>query len=254
MEAEKTLQLIAYLEGTLTSEERQKLRLELENDLELRHELDKLEELYTTMEAEPQVEVPSSLRDDFNAVLEEEKSKQKSTHVWLSWTTKVAAAVALIAVGIWLGLSLNNSNSISDQQISELQKEIELNRQLILSEIDQPAASQRYVAVSASENIQKPDQEIIDALVKVMNTDNNTNVRLAAVRALSRFAQEEDVKKELISALITQSDPLVQVALIEILVEIGEKRAVPTLERLIKTDTTLETVRDEAYWGVMKLS
>ncbi|MGK7391453.1 MAG: hypothetical protein ACNS60_13945 [Candidatus Cyclobacteriaceae bacterium M2_1C_046] len=253
MEEIKVLQLIGYLEGTLNSEERRNVRLQLENDPELRMELEKLEELYATMEREKHPQVPGALREDFYTLLDKEKRNQKNRYLWISWAGKIAAAVALIAAGFWLGLSLQD-NDKHTEQITALKKEINSNRHLILNAMDQPTASQRFMAVNASENITKPDQEIINALVKVMNTDDNTNVRLAAVRALSRYGQEEKVRKELISSLLTQSDPLVQVALIEILVELGEKQVVPTLERLIKTDTTLETVRDEAYWGVMKLA
>lgn len=253
MKADKILQLIAYLESTLDPSEQANLEEEIKADPQLREELERLEVLYTTMEAEPEAEVPDSLRSNFYHTLQEEKVRQKNKQIWISWGTKIAAGIALLVVGIWLGLSLQNNN-MSDQQMAKLKNEIDTNRQLILKAIDKPSASQRFIAVNASENIQTSDQEIMDALVKVMNTDDNTNVRLAAVRALARFAEEEKIRKELISALLTQSDPLVQVALIEILVDLGEKQVVPTLERLIKTDTTLDAVKEEAHWGVMKLS
>ena len=254
MEADNTLRLIAYLEGDLALNDRKALLEELKENPALRLELEKLEELYATMEADRDLSVPKELRSDFNKILSEEKSRHFRSTTLMAWVYRSAAAVALIAVGVWLGISIDNNKTEQDQQLAELQKEVKANRELILQSLQQPTASQRFIGVSASNTINTPDDEVVDALIRVMNEDDNTNVRLAAVRALSRFADNERIRKALIDAVVVQSDPLVQVALIDILVELDEKRIVPTLERLIKADTTMETVRDEAEWGVMKLS
>jgi hypothetical protein len=87
-----------------------------------------------------------------------------------------------------------------------------------------------------------------------MNEDSNTNVRLAAVNALVRFYDEPMVREALIDALSSQTDPLVQLELIQILVYKKEQEAVTPLENIIKDDQTLQAVKDEAYAGLFSLS
>ena len=100
----------------------------------------------------------------------------------------------------------------------------------------------------------KPDDDLVLALIKLMNEDENTNVRMAAVNALIKFYDEPLVRQALIDALNTQVDPLVQMELIQILVYKKEQEAVQPLENIINDDQTLQAVKDEAYAGLFSLS
>jgi HEAT repeat protein len=79
-------------------------------------------------------------------------------------------------------------------------------------------------------------------------------VRLNALEALSRFKEEPEVKKALINALSTQKDPVIQIALIQLMVEMKEKSVVKDLERIIEDERTMRAVKDEAYSGILRLS
>jgi HEAT repeat protein len=108
------------------------------------------------------------------------------------------------------------------------------------------SASQRVLGATVAMKMERPDDEIIHALASAMNEDSNTNVRLAALDALSKFNKEQNVRKLLITSLTTQKDPIVQIALIRILVEIRAQGAVKEFQRITTDEETLKEVKDEA--------
>ena len=52
----------------------------------------------------------------------------------------------------------------------------------------------------------------------------------------------------------TQKDPVVQIALIQMLVKLKENGVVNQLEKLTKDGSVMKAVKDEAYTGILKLS
>jgi len=94
----------------------------------------------------------------------------------------------------------------------------------------------------------------VNALAKRMNEDPNTNVRLAALDALSKFHTEPQVRKVLLDALSTQKDPMVQIALIQLMVQMKEKSVVNDLKKIVEDSESMKAVKDEAYSGILILS
>lgn len=58
---------------------------------------------------------------------------------------------------------------------------------------NQQSASQRMVGVSVAYELKTADDQIVNVLVRTMNEDPNTNVRLAALEALGKFNEEDIV-------------------------------------------------------------
>ena len=87
-----------------------------------------------------------------------------------------------------------------------------------------------------------------------MEEDPNTNVRLTALEALGKFYQQEHVRRALVTSLTTQKDPVVQIALIRLLVQMKEKQIVNDLEKITRDGQVMKAVKDEAYSGILKLS
>jgi HEAT repeat protein len=98
------------------------------------------------------------------------------------------------------------------------------------------------------------DDDIVAALIHTMNTDPNTNVRLAALDALAKFNQDPVVRAALIDALAKQKDPMVQITLIQLMVQMKERKVVKDLERIVDDAGVIKAVKDEAYTGILKLS
>jgi hypothetical protein len=115
------------------------------------------------------------------------------------------------------------------------------------------SASQRITAASEAHALKNTDKEIVDALVKTMNTDPNTNVRLAALEALSKFHRESYVKKQLVASLQKQTHPRVQIELIELLTRMKQTTILKELDKMVKDGNTMEAVKDHAYSSIFTL-
>ncbi|WP_207433444.1 HEAT repeat domain-containing protein [Sabulibacter ruber] len=100
---------------------------------------------------------------------------------------------------------------------------------------------------------QAENKKAIKLLVKIMNQDSNLNVRLAACEALYQFKDYPEVRKAFIHALGTQTDPLMQLTLIEMVVKIKEASAVPQLQDIMHRDNLLPIVKYKAQEGLATL-
>jgi len=76
-----------------------------------------------------------------------------------------------------------------------------------------------------------PDPKVLDALLHTLRYDNSVDVRLASLDALSRYGSRPEVRRGLIEALPGQQSPLVQVALIDLLVDLHDPNAVQQFKR-----------------------
>ena len=167
---------------------------------------------------------------------------------------RAAAAVALVAAGIFVGYWINKNQQQADQ-IAILHEEVKQTKQMMISMLDnQQSASQRMIGTTVALKMNKPDDEILQALIRTMNEDPNTNVRLAAFEALLKFQEEPMVRKALIGSLTIQTDPAVQITLIQFLVKMREKEIVKQLQKIADDKGAMKAVRDEAYSGILKLS
>lgn len=125
---------------------------------------------------------------------------------------------------------------------------------LAFEQMSNTSASDRIYAVNRSYEIQDADRAIRQLLINTLNFDPNVNVRLAACQALTHFAAETEVKEALIQSLAIQTDPNIQISLIEALVAIKEKRAVDQFQQLVRDQEVLDVVRLKAAEGVNRLS
>jgi putative zinc finger protein/HEAT repeat protein len=161
---------------------------------------------------------------------------------------KVAAAFILLAGGIWIGTRWKSSGEPAPaDQITALSKEVkEMKEVLLFSLLDDESASQRLKAVSYAEDISNPDQKVIDALVNTLNNDKNVNVRLASLYSLARFSDNAAVRDSLVASLGRQTEPIIQVVLINMLAEKKETRAIAPIREILSRDKTLKEVKEAA--------
>ncbi|RLD84573.1 MAG: hypothetical protein DRJ10_00835 [Bacteroidetes bacterium] len=125
---------------------------------------------------------------------------------------------------------------------------------MVFNLLKNESASQRIQAVNYSEELSSPDSEIIEALINTLNSDKSTNVRLAAVYSLARFKTNNKVKNAFIETLNKQDDPMIQIVIINILVEMEEVKAVDELQDLLRNKDLNEQVKKQAEMGVEVLS
>ena len=256
--------LIDFVDKTLDREHTEKVRQHLESCKACREEVDGLVVLLAEMNKVEDQQPDAVLKENFAAMLEAEKQNQQAAKVvemkptagksWLhSPFSQLAAGVALLIAGMMLGLLFRN-DPVNDQQVAELSNEVNaLKDMLIMSKLEQPSASQRIMAANYLEEVQAPNTDVLQALINTMNTDDNSNVRMAALNALSRFTGEPMVRDALVETLSVQTDPIIQISLINILVQMNENRAVDKMKELINDNSTNESVKKLAEKGVLTL-
>ena len=260
MEDSKMKELMMdYLEDNLTGELKDFVAKHIEKSEKWREEFEKLTELTNLIENSKELTPDASLREGFEKVLADEikLSANKPETKTINWSNpkmwmQVAASIAILVVGVVVGIKITSSTQ--QDELMALRKEMEVTKKLVLSSLQNQSASSRIGAVNASYQMTTVDDDIILALINTMNTDQNANVRLAALDALSEFVEEENVRKALIESLTTQDKPVVQIALINLMVRLKENRAIKPLKEIIHDDSSIEAVKDEAHYGVFKLS
>ena len=168
---------------------------------------------------------------------------------------QAARALALLAVGLGGGFWLGGQRPSVKNEILALRQEVgDMRQTAALSLLRHPSSSDRLMGVNWAENVRQPGRPTVDALVRTLNEDPSVNVRLAAADALYLFAGQPGVKESLVKSLARQRSPLVQVALIDLLVSVREKRALEAL-KILAADEKLEPgVRQKAESGVKELS
>lgn len=248
---------IDYIDGKGSEAERAEVERQLSESEEAYKLYEQLREVMQAMDKAAVLEPSGKLKAEFERALAQEiiaQSKPTRNIFFSPVMYRIAAGFVLVMVGLGIGFWINK-NQERDRELADLKKQVEDNRRIMLAMLDnQQSASQRMVGVSVAYELEKADDEIVKVLVKTMNEDTNTNVRLAAMEALGKFGHETQVRTALIQSLTKQKDPVVQIALIQLLVNMKEAGVVKQLEEITKDPSTMKAVKDEAYKGILKLS
>ena len=251
--------LIDYIDGKLSGAEREEVVQEMAANPESKRLYEQLREVLDAIKSADEWEPGKRLQQNFEKTLREEMAAARKAGTgkqvfFQPVFFRAAAAVALLMAGIAIGFWINK-NQQREEDLQALRKEVEVTKRLMMSMLDnQQSASQRMLGATVAFKMEKADDQIVQALTKTMNEDPNTNVRLAALEALGKFHQQEHVRKALIASLATQKDPIIQIALIRLMVEMKEKEAVKELLRISTDDEVIPAVKDEAHAGILKLS
>ena len=257
MEREKLeSMLIEYIDGTLEEKDRILIEGELGKNQEAKILYDQLKEVMVKMNDVSELVPGEALRNSFEHFLSQEVAKKpeaKSASMIPMFYRIAAGIILLMVAGVttyWIRRDMQNQ-----EELAKIKLELEANKRMMMSMLDNEfSPSQRMQGISVAYEMNKPDDQIVSVLVRTLNNDPNTNVRLAALDALGKFSAEEGVRKSLIESLSTQKDPVVQIALIQLMVQMKEKTVINQLERITKDSKTMKAVKDEAYSGIFKLS
>jgi HEAT repeats len=248
--------IIDYIDGRLSKEQCVQLEQELAQNNDARKLYEQMREVMQVMDRSENIEPSSALKNNFEKVLQKEMRVQDAAKTirFSPVFYRVAAAIALVLSGVAIGYWINK-NQRHEEELLVLKKQMEEVKSMVISKLDnQQSASQRMIGVSVALDMDKPDDEIVSALIHTMNEDGNTNVRLAALEALGKFYHQQHVREALIQSLKKQTDPVVQIALIRLMVEMKEKDSLKELQRISNDDEVLPAVKDEAHAGIIRLS
>lgn len=233
-----------------------------------RTELEELTATWARLGVLPAVQPSGRLRAGFYEMLERTKegldrSKSESRisdyiAAWWgkSWLKRPAfvtgLALVLLVLGVSAGYGIRGIGR--GREVASLSGEVRDMRQIMaLSFLSRPSAIERLQGVSFTQQIDRPDNRTLAALVETLDSDPNVNVRLAAIDALYLFRNSSGVKDSLTASLARQQAPLVQIALIDLLVEIRERRAADALKALIEGGKIDPAVKERAEQGLKEL-
>lgn len=235
-----------YLTGTLDEQQSRDVKEHLEKCGECRHELEQYMTLEMLFEKEEVKEPSGKLRATFDEMLEKEISETEEEKGFFDWKAlwKVAAAVTLLILSFQAGRLMNN-DAAGEVVVESVPAEDNQEQIAMLSLMTNESASKRIQGVNYFEGLSDLDEEILKVLINKMLYDENKNVRLAAVEALGSFNSSDEVRKNLISALRTEKDPVIQISLIQTLVKIQEKNAVEPMKNMLQEEATEPFVKDQ---------
>jgi anti-sigma factor RsiW len=260
---------VDFLTGEADPKTRHEIQAHLSECSSCREELESLSAAWTKLGVLPEEQPSNNLRtrfytmlETYKQTLEQEKPAPGLKKLFVDWIERFwprrpvfqfALSLLLLCAGLGGGYILNSGKQ-GTQQIAQLHEEVQnLRQEMTLSLLTQPSPSARLTGVSLTSQIKNPNAKTVEALLNTLDSDPNVNVRLAAVDALYLFSNYPQVRDGLIQSLSNQTSPLVQVSLINLLIEIRERRAADALKQLIRDEKLNPEVKQKAQAGLQQL-
>jgi hypothetical protein len=150
----------------------------------------------------------------------------------MGWIT----ATACVLIGVSVGQMLDGREDAGSLRMAALEENIALlNRELILDRLQDAAAGKRLRGVIDAESVVQGDMEIARALLVRATEDSVQSVRSAAIDALGPSLGSASVGTELMSLLENAESPLVQFALVDLVLRNGTDSQLEYLLELADT-------------------
>lgn len=255
-----------YWGGTLPPTERFAFQAHLDQCESCRQEAKDLGALWDRLGMIPAPEPTPEMRARFYQTLDAYRHGMAaakpafSLSAWLTtwWPrqplVQVAVSFAMLAVGVGIGY-LAHRPGMETADLATLRGEVQSMRQMVtLSLLQQQSPSERLRGVNFAYQVPQNDTEVLSALLFTVNHDANTNVRLAAVDALRIFSASPVTRRGIAQAMSRQDSPLVQIALIDLLVELKEKPAAEALRALGAGAEVNPEVKQRVAWALSRLN
>jgi len=246
-----------YVAGQLSPEALERFEAHRVECDDCRAEVEEAESVWMSLGELPESDPGPGLRSRFYAMLEEEKRRAgkhwlERVDDWLqAWwprrpAVQMAMVVAFLAVGLAAGSRIETGPR-GDGEVAQLRDEVQqMHNMVSLSLLGQNSSSERLRGVNWSARVAEPSDILLSTLTNTLNSDTNENVRLAAVDALGLFRDEPGVVDALAHAISQEASPTVQIALIDLLIEIQEKEALEALRNFVKMQNIIPPVKEHA--------
>jgi hypothetical protein len=240
--------LLEYLDDNLNPIDRVEVENHLAGCSNCSNHLEQFKTLNKSFLTTKKVESTQSFKSEFFNSLENEKAKAVKTGFRLDSiksTLKVAASILLFVSGTIFGLIIQNQG-MSKTKITTLENEvISLKQQVALGMLnEQQTASEKLQAINYAFEQNDLNKEIALALYNTLISDENSSVRLETAITLQRFSNDDAIKRILIKSLEYQSDPFVQIKLIQILSSFNENESKEALKIFFKQENLNPVVMD----------
>lgn len=248
--------LMEFLREELDEETKIAIQSQLKVDPALQEELDELKEVFGELNKIPSHKPEIALKENFQKMMEENTVQSpglfSNIQHWINnfqitiSFKQMAYAVVLLLVGFFFGYNQNKGTVNAGERNQQLSMEIEeLRKNMMLTLLEQPSASERIKAVNISYDLEEADPKVIEALFFTLNNDKNSNVRLAALEALTRYSFNKKIRNGLTESLRHQDKPLIQIALIDVLTEMHDKSLKKEFKDLLQQDELDADVKEK---------
>jgi hypothetical protein len=249
-------------------------RTHLANCPDCQREFSSLSQTLAALEAMPSTPPTPRLRQNFYAMLEEEKNSAASLQVSvarerrarrisiLGWILSPVAAVTLLVLGFLAGerRSVNPApaaDTATTQKLAQLEKQLGDMKHLmaisILQQQQNSPTNERLQEVLAAAKTDKPSEKVLNDLVSALAFDPSVNVRLRAIEALYKHVDNDSVRNGVLVALPREQNPLVQLEMIDFVAAAHDTNATPVLEKIAQDELIDSSVREAARTALAQL-
>jgi len=252
--------IIDYINGELPAEEKRAFEERLGRDPELRAAYEAEKALWELMGRIETPAVDEKIKSRFLDTLQVYKEAAaprsgffaKLKELWsFQPQLKLSYAMLMLCMGLGIGLFVNKKNN---REMTRMSSEVsEMKQMMVLSLIENPSATERIRAVSMTQEIRNVDDKVIEALLSTLNQDPNDNVRLMTLEALAELAGHPKVREGLVQSIVSQTSPIMQSAMADVMLKLQEKKSVKPLQKMLKRDDLNSTVKDKVEKTIQKI-
>jgi D-ribose pyranose/furanose isomerase RbsD len=272
MKCEKEEQITLWINNEMTEAERNVFEKHLAECPSCAQELKAEQQLWSMIGEMPAPQPSADMKVRFESMLEDYKSShqpkanpfsqlvEKIKQLWsFQPGMQFAYTVVLVVIGVGFGYLLTRQNTASNatastQEIAQLSADVkEMKEKMMLALIENPSASERIRGVSYTSEIKSANPEVIDALLTTLNNDQNVNVRLVTLEALTQYTSDAAVREGLVQSIAKQDSPLMQAALADVMLKMQEKRSVQSFRKLLEQKDLDKSIRGKIEETITKL-
>jgi len=251
---EKYMSLITeYIDGTLSDARKQEFDSYVKEGFINMDEVRSMTLLQEKMQGSEEPIPSEDLSSIFYAQLakEQERLEHRSSSNFMShiseliFTTgrgRLAFGFGVLVIGLVIGKLF--TSSVYNSQLENLSNQMtDMKEVMMMSMLDEESVTSRLKGVQMSNGIVSENRKVTDALFITLNSDESTNVRLAALATLAEYAQDPMIREGIIKSITQQRSPLVQVALAELMVDLQESQAKEEFESILNAENTPDDVK-----------
>jgi hypothetical protein len=258
-------QLVHFLGGQLEEHELAAFEAHLALCAECRQELEESRRVWQMMGDLGAPEPSADAQVRFDAMLDAYKGstgiRGSGYRGWLlRWfgprpVYVIAYSLLLLLVGSGIGYWVRRpASSDTEGQLAALNARMgEMQEIVMKSLLENPSASERIRGVSYTSEMRSANKSVIEALLSTLNNDDNINVRLMTLEALTHYAGNPVVREGLVQSILRQESPLVQAALADVMLKLQEKNAVKPFKRLLQQKDLNTLVRGKIEKAIARL-
>jgi len=287
MKREEIEQLLAgYASSQMSASDKERLNDLFEKDAALKKEADEMSEMWSHFD---QAEATVSVSEKMNAALYQMLQMEKASlhndngrvvsikRTWLNMAAVILVFIVAFACGrfsitpqtvfkyktVYVKQPVNIPTEIAKpitikpaaglaQQNTRKKPGTEVNTALA-QQLRSVYASERIGAVMKLTNKPNLDNDDLQSLALALNEDPNSNVRLTILNALRPVSGQSRVQQVLITALSRQDDIMVQTSIVDLLIGVKSKKAIPQMIALLDDKHTDIATQNEIKAGIESL-